>query len=118
MFIVTYVTNGITSNEKLQNDTKRWYCPKCSKELLFSDVRDKDLHKAIHVQPTPQTYFINVPNKKSKGLFFTSPGYNIEQTPTESSAGGTLIYVSQNLSYKRRTDLKICSPKKLESVFI
>ena len=32
------------------------------------------------------------------------PGYNTEQTPTESSAGGTLIYISQNLSYKRRTD--------------
>ena len=25
------------------------------------------------------------------------PGYNIEQTPTESSAGGTLIYTPQNL---------------------
>ena len=32
------------------------------------------------------------------------PGYNTEQTPTESSAGGALIYISQNLSYKRRTD--------------
>ena len=85
-----------------------------SKELPFSDVEDKALHKIINVQPTPQTYFINVPNKKSKGLFFASPGYNIEQTLTESSAGGTLIYVSQN----RRTDLQICCPKELESVFI
>ena len=46
------------------------------------------------------------------------PGYNIEQTPSESSAGGTLIYISQNLLYKRRTDLQICCPKELESVFI
>ena len=54
--------------EKLQNDTKPWYCPNCSKELPFSNVRDKDFHKVIHVQSTPQTPFINVPNKKSKGL--------------------------------------------------
>ena len=188
--------------EKLQNDTKPWYCPNCSKELPFSDVRDKDLHNTIHVQSTPQTHFTNVPNKKSKGLIhkfqqlnnlfdqsentiscdyydlkdfqkikikqqdfsllhlnisslschindlvnflallntkfdvicitetrlshknpittnIELPGYNIEQTPTESSAGGTLIYISQNLSYKRRTDLQICCSKELESVFI
>ena len=188
--------------EKLQNDTKPWYCPNCSKELPFSDVRDKDLHNTIHVQSTPQTHFTNVPNKKSKGLIhkfqqlnnlfdqsentiscdyydlkdfqkikikqqdfsllhlnisslschindlvnflallntkfdvicitetrlshknpittnIELSGYNIEQTPTESSAGGTLIYISQNLSYKRRTDLQICCSKELESVFI
>ena len=46
------------------------------------------------------------------------PGYNIEQTPTESSAGGTLIHISQKLSHKRRTDLQICCSKELESVFI
>ena len=54
--------------EKLENDTKQWYCPNCSKELPFSDVRDKDPHNTIHVQSTPQTHFTNVPNKKSKGL--------------------------------------------------
>ena len=46
------------------------------------------------------------------------PGYNIEQTPTESSAGGTLIYISQKLSYKNRPDLQIYNPKHLESTFI
>ena len=39
------------------------------------------------------------------------PGYNIEQTLTESSAGGTLIYISQKLSYKNRSDLQIYHPK-------
>ena len=39
------------------------------------------------------------------------PGSNIKQTPSESSAGGTLIYISQYLSYKlekisRYTELK------------
>ena len=46
------------------------------------------------------------------------PGFNMEQTPTESSAGGTLIYISQSLSYKPRKDLQIYCPKELESTFI
>ena len=46
------------------------------------------------------------------------PGFNMEQTPTESSAGGTLIYISQSLSYKPRKDLQIYCPKDLESTFI
>ena len=45
------------------------------------------------------------------------PGYNIEQTPTESSASGTLIYISQKLSCKNRLDLQIYHPKHLESTF-
>ena len=44
-------------------------------------------------------------------------GYNIEQRPTESSACGTLIYISQNLSYKNKPDLQIYHPKHLESTF-
>ena len=35
------------------------------------------------------------------------PRCNIEQTPTESSADGTLIYTFQKLSYKNRPDLNI-----------
>ena len=46
------------------------------------------------------------------------PGYNIEQAPTESSAGGLLIYISQKLSYKVPEDIQIHSPNELESVFI
>ena len=32
-------------------------------------------------------------------------GYNVEQTPTESSAGGVLLYISQMFSYKQHKDL-------------
>ena len=46
------------------------------------------------------------------------PGFNMEQTPTKSSAGGTLIYIPQSLSYKPRKDLQIYCPKELESTFI
>ena len=46
------------------------------------------------------------------------PGFNIEQTPTESSTGGTLICISQNLPHKPRKDLQMYCPKELESTFI
>ena len=46
------------------------------------------------------------------------PDFNMEQNPTESSAGGTLIYISQSLSYKPRKNLQIYFPKELESIFI
>ena len=46
------------------------------------------------------------------------PGYNIEHTPTESKAGGTLMYISEKIGYKIRSDLNIYNPKQLESIFI
>ena len=46
------------------------------------------------------------------------PGYNIEQTPSESKAGGCLLYISDKIPYKSRNDLKLYCPKQLESVFI
>ena len=42
----------------------------------------------------------------------------MDQTPAESSAGGTLNYIYQSLSYKPRKDLQIYCPKELESTFI
>ena len=33
--------------------------------------------------------------------------YSFETTPTESTAGGTILYVSNRLSYKPRTDLNM-----------
>ena len=44
--------------------------------------------------------------------------FKIEQTPTKFSAGWTLIYISQNLSYKPRKVLQIYCSKELESTFI
>ena len=44
--------------------------------------------------------------------------YSFEQTPTESSVGGTLLYIAKRLSYKIRNDLKICEKIELESTFI
>ena len=44
--------------------------------------------------------------------------YSTEFTPTESSAGGTLLYIANHLSYKPRQDLNIYKKNELESTFI
>ena len=44
--------------------------------------------------------------------------YSFERTPTESSAGGKLIYIANCLSYKIRSDLKIYKKIELESALI
>ena len=46
------------------------------------------------------------------------PGYNFESTPTESTKGGTAIYIKKTLNYKLRKDLIIYKPNQLESTFI
>ena len=44
--------------------------------------------------------------------------YEIQDTPTEASKGGTLLYISKKLNYKRRKDLEIYESKRIESTFI
>ena len=44
--------------------------------------------------------------------------YAIEFTPTESSAGSTLLYIASHLSYKPRPDLNIYKVNQLESTFV
>ena len=44
--------------------------------------------------------------------------YSLEFTPTETSAGGTLLYIANHLSYKCRNDLNIYKKNELESTFI
>ena len=45
------------------------------------------------------------------------PNYNIEHTPTESDKGGALHYISKEINYKTRDDLKIYKKKLLQSKF-
>ena len=44
--------------------------------------------------------------------------YSHESCPTESAAGGSLLYISNHLSYKPRNDLCIYKSTELESAFI
>ena len=43
--------------------------------------------------------------------------YSFESTPAESSAGGTMLYISNHLSYEPRNDLNMCKTNLLESTF-
>ena len=51
---------------------------------------------------------------------FPIPGYSHISTPTDSSAGGLTLYVSNTLAFKPRPDLSssLYSSKLLESVFV
>ena len=51
---------------------------------------------------------------------FDLTNYNSEHTPTEAGAGGTLLYISNDITYKCRNDLNklLYSPGELESTFI
>ena len=44
--------------------------------------------------------------------------YSFEFTPTETSAGGTLLYIANHLSYKCRNDLNIYKKNELKTTFI
>ena len=44
--------------------------------------------------------------------------YSFEFDPTEISAGGTLLYIANHLSYKCHNDLDIYKKNELESTFI
>ena len=46
------------------------------------------------------------------------PGYYNEHTPSRFKAGGTLIYISEKISYKIHSDQNIYNPKQLESICI
>ena len=45
-------------------------------------------------------------------------GYSHESCSTESATGGTLLYISSNLTYKRRNDLFIYKSTEIGSTFI
>ena len=44
--------------------------------------------------------------------------YVYESTPTESSKGGTMLYVDKQLTYRLRKDLMMYKSKEIESTFI
>jgi hypothetical protein len=58
--------------------------------------------------------------KDKSSVNLSLPDYSVEHTPTESSAGGALLFISNNISYKPRLDLTqaFYQSKNLESIFI
>ena len=51
-------------------------------------------------------------------LNFNLNNYTFEFTPTETSTGGTHLYIANHLSYKCRNDLTIYKKNELESTFV
>ena len=45
-------------------------------------------------------------------------GYNLEHTPTETSCGGSLLYVKNKLSYISQKDVNVYKKNGIESTFI
>ena len=46
------------------------------------------------------------------------PNFSCGFTPTESTAGGTLIYIADHLAFQKRNDLTIYAKNYLDSTFI
>ena len=59
-----------------------------------------------------------ITNSNSLATNINIPEYNFKHTPTESRAGGSLMYISDKISYKLRNDLNMYCSLQLESVFI
>ena len=56
--------------------------------------------------------------KRDPMIDINIPGYSIEYTPTKSNKGEALLYISKDLNYKSRNNLKFYKDKNLKSVFI
>ena len=61
---------------------------------------------------------IRITKNKTPSNHIDLTNYSYKHCPTESSAGGTLLYVRNHLLYKTRNDLNIYKSTELESVFI
>ena len=89
----------------------------CSLNKNFDDVQHllsstKNFFDIIAVSETRITKQVSLLNNLNLNHYY------FEFTPTETSAGGTLLYIANHLSYKCRNDLNIYKKNELESTFI
>ena len=118
--IVNCKNYDIEDIQKLQvipNSLSLFHLNTCSLNKNFNDFE-------YLLKTTNQTFDIIAISESriSKTIGLTNnielPNYSIEYTPTESHAGGTLLYINNNLAYKPRNDLNIYKSCELESTFI
>ena len=77
---------------------------------LLSYTRNNfDIIGVTETRITKQVYLLNNLNLNN---------YSYEFTPTETTAGGTLLYIANHLSSKCCNDLNIYKMNELESTFI
>ena len=89
----------------------------CSLNKNFDDLDHllKCTNKAFDIIAVTET---RITKQSSLTTNINLTNYAIEFTPTESSAGGTLLYIASHLSYKPRPDLNIYRANQLESTFV
>ena len=89
----------------------------CSLTKYFDDfnILLSDLNASFDILAITET---RIKKDSSSPTNLESNSYSIEHTPTELSAGGTLLYTNKRLSYQLRNDLRLYDPKKIESTFI
>ena len=105
---------------------KQLYNPFKTKSLSLFHLNICSLQKKFHILLNELNIHLDIiaitdsriKENVSCPLNIQLPNYSIELTPSEALAGGTFLYINNRLSYKSRTYLKMCTPGKLESIFL
>ena len=100
-----------------ENSLSLFHINACSLNKTFEELQNPLQSTNINVDVIAITE-ARVPKNVSVTQNIVLNNHSFEQTPTESSAGGTLLYIAIRLSYKIRNDLKIYKKFELESTFI
>ena len=89
----------------------------CSLNKNFDDLQHllKCTNKVFDIVAVSET---RIMKKTSSTYNINLNNYSFEFTPTESTAGGTLLYIANHLSYKSHNELNLYKANELESTFI
>ena len=89
----------------------------CSLTKYFDDfnILLSDLNVSFDILAITET---RIKRNSSSPINLQLNNWPIEHTPTESSAGRTLLYINKRLSYQLRNELRPYNPGKTESTFI
>ena len=137
--LINQITNLIIENTNPENEnrkfcnyydvdkfTKTKFKPESNFSLLHLNIASlqfhvDDLKILLQLLDFPFDIIAISETKIQKGIDplkdINLPNYQYLHTPTESTKGGTLIYISNKLIFKPRPDLEIYQAKDIESTF-
>ena len=114
--------NSLTLNRNKKNNSKSLKTMHMNLSSLTKHHHDLEnllstLNTSFDIIGITETRFAK---NSQPHINFDLTNYNFEHTPTETGAGGTLLYISDDITYKCRNDLNklLYSPGELESTFI
>ena len=120
--VVNYKYYDIDQIQTLKSPNKHkslalFHINACSLNKNFDDLDHllKCTNKVFDIIAVTET---RITKQTSLTININPRNYIIEFTPTESSAGGMLLYIASHLSYKPRPDLNIYKCDQLESTFV